>query len=399
VGGGDFIVSGILDGNKHVVYLDTSNLPSAVADYFSLVEPPEDKFARLETGDMKTESLAEARVFAVPFGGVTLPAKKTPVTPPAATQPQPTATPPEPSGSTETPKKNPTSGPSTTQEVKAPTTQATFESSNEAGPPVIKLNDTFSIVYQPDFDENYVINVSSPFGTGSADVALKYGWMIEHAKWNVDNSEIGKFIEQQVQTAEAVGLSFIDPLAGASAAGVLESQATSARTKTAPQQVAERVMASYENFSAVSSSTTKPITESTTTPEVTRQHPFNALRTDRQEARVAVKDGQTRVLLRVRFVLMAEPGLYPFLKPRESTATWWNAHVYKDKKRSKEAKAKSDPDTATEPSQSPDAPAFKKGDMPRNQVLLPFQPYTVVAYNYQRMIQVELVTGNPTTQP
>jgi hypothetical protein len=67
----------------------------------------------------------------------------------------------------------------------------------------------------------------------------------------------------------------------------------------------------------------------------------------------AARDESRRVLLRVRHVAYATPGIYPILKSHEK------------------------------PSKCTDAPDY---------VLLPYRPFTVIAFNVRRQVQVELVT-------
>jgi hypothetical protein len=180
----------------------------------------------------------------------------------------------------------------------------------------------------PDFDENYVVSVDSGIGTGSADLAMKYGWLVEHAKWNVDNRQVGQFLFSQIETAETIGLSLLNPLAGAgSAANTLSTLQPNASVVT------DRA------------GTSKPITQ---------------------------------VVLRIRYVIVAEPGLYPILKPGESTATWWRDRKCDNGK------------TKVEAGKDPD------GALDTVPVLLPMRPFTVAAFNYQKTLAIELVSLNPT---
>ena len=320
VAAGDFIVRGYTTPDDNVVFIDPRDVPACLANYFPRATSSN---AQAATTIHNNLNLSEnTSTVGVPFDVVTEPASAAPQTMSALGS--------SPGGPTA-----PTTRATTQQ---SPTTQATFAAS-EDGDPLLKLNDLFSITYLPDFSENYVVSVDPGLQQGSADVAMKYGWMIEHAKWDVDNSQIGQFLSSQIETAETVGLSILNPIAGAASASAPLSE-----------------LAKGNNSNA--------------NPKAPIEH---------------------EVLLRVRYVIEAEPGVYPILKPQECEATWWTpgAHpVGLAGSRTLDAEPKALTGT------NPDA-----ADADTIPVMLPIPPYTIAAFNYQRTISIELVNGAPNSPP
>jgi hypothetical protein len=302
VGGGDFIVSGDVESSGNVVSIEPQTLPPLLRDYFP-------------TGSSSSKAM-------VPFDAITMPdavgngqpndASNEAVNDEGKTKNQ--------SNPSDSNKK--TSGSGDNKSTTKPTTMATTQKSDSgenkasvrttvgAQEPLEKLDDYFSILYLPDFEENYVIKVDSGlFGTGSADLSLRYGWLAEHAQWDSDNREVGEFISQTVQAAIKTAGAVINPVSA------LPSAAT--------------------ELAKVASS---------------------------KSANEAASQPTPRVLLRIRYVVEAQPGIYPILKPGEANRT------------------------TTLPTTG----------SPVNPVLLPMPPYTVVAYNFRRVIDIEYVNANPT---
>lgn len=181
-------------------------------------------------------------------------------------------------------------------------------SGDPATNPLAKINDYFDVLYLPDFDEQYAVRAKSGLGKADMKMGLENGWMVETAQVAVDNTELGKFIYSNVQKLIDVGV------------------------KAA---------------------------------EVAAFPPAAALPSDSKLAENAASDGASLVL-RIRYALEAEPGLYPVLKPEEART---QANTLKRIK----------------PEGSP------------QYVMIAYPPYTVVSYNVRKTIAVELVDAKPAT--
>lgn len=177
--------------------------------------------------------------------------------------------------------------------------------------PFVKLgNDVFDVLYLPDLDEQYAVSTSAGLGQINSQIGMENGWMVERANVQIDNREIGKFIFDKVDKVFDLATSLVAPgAAQASAAGDL-----AAKAKTPGAQAA------------------------TDSPE-------------RKDAR--------RVVLRVKYVRFATPGIYPILKRSEKPCC----------------------------------------DVAPSYVLLPYRPFTVIAFNTRQQIQVELVSLKSDTPP
>ncbi|MEM9166794.1 MAG: hypothetical protein AAGB48_07185 [Planctomycetota bacterium] len=189
-------------------------------------------------------------------------------------------------------------------------------SGNPDTDPLKQVNDYFDVLYLPDFDQQYAIKVRGRFGMADADIGLEDGWLMERANISVDNRELGEFVFSNINkftdiAADAAKAALNLASGGTTgAAEILNSMASQAETPFAGE-----------------------------TPET-----------------------RTRaVLLRVRYVAEAQPGLYPILKPNEAQHT--------------------------KAAGTPPAP----GDANSQHVFLPTRPYTLVAYNVRHQILIELI--------
>jgi hypothetical protein len=239
------------------------------------------------------------------------------MTQPALTVVGPTGNVPPPSPSQETTK---ASGNSSGPTSKTTATLAT--SGNPATSPLLTVNDLFDIVYLPDFDEQYAVRVRAGLGQASANVGLEQGWQLEQASVQIDNRELGKFVFENTSKLIDLGVK-----AGSAALGV-----------PLPTAVASNLPAA-----------------------------------------LAVTQAATPVLLRIRVLSEAQPGLYPVLKPQE----------------------------AREQMQKPDAAETigmrgRMNDGPPatgGRLFIPYPPYSYVAYNVIDTLAIELVTASSRPTP
>jgi hypothetical protein len=210
-------------------------------------------------------------------------------------------------------------------EAVKPATGATMGSagadSGPQGTTVALAEGTMSIVYLPDFDEQYAIKYRAGLGrvdTGSEGLRLRHGWMLDNVSLTIDNVELGKFIFGQVDK-------FTDlvSLIGARKNKVLEE------------------------FSGT-------------------------LKAAADDA--AVKGGFRNVRLRITYAIVAQPGVYPLLKPCERGCEC--------------APVSGMPGSVSSP--VTDA---------RNWVLVPYQPFTSIAYNVKRAVSVELLPLETAPKP
>lgn len=202
--------------------------------------------------------------------------------------------------------------------------------------PVLKLNDAFEIVYLPDFDQQYAIDVQGGLGQAKSKVALENGWMLERSETAIDNRELGKFVFKQIEKftdiaaelARARLLPTLDTAEGAQESGLVDAAGAFRPEATGP------------------------------------------------------RGSPSQVLLRVHYVLEAQPGVYPILKPGEVEA-WKRLHAQARCEQAASGVCVCERNCST-------------GD---TAVYVPCPPFTVVAKDVYRRVVVELVgvtTSSPT---
>jgi len=208
-----------------------------------------------------------------------------------------------------------------------PLTRATGGSGDEAAGPqgstVALANGDRSIVYLPDWDEKYAIKYKAGLGkvdTGEQGLRLRHGWMLDNVSLSIDNVELGKFVFSQIDK-----LTDLASLVGARKQKVLEPFAD---TLTKSADGADLV--------------------------------------------------PKRVQLRITYAILAQPGLYPLLKPCEEA-------------RYRERCCGTGTAVGASASGSPTTNSA-------NWVFVPYPPFTVVAYNVRRSVAVELLTLTPPTR-
>lgn len=162
------------------------------------------------------------------------------------------------------------------EEAERPATEVTGRTGfiNDTDP-VTKLSDTLDVVYLPDFEEQYVIQPRGAFGKQDVETRLRHGWAAEVFSQQVDNSNLIPYVLRQVEQASET------------AAGVATQWGWKIATGGA---VSVPSLEGYRTESA------KP-------------------------GRSAEDVLGESLLFKVVEVKLAQPGLYPILKPRE-TAHW-----------------------------------------------------------------------------
>ncbi len=125
----------------------------------------------------------------------------------------------------------------------------------------------FNVVYLPDFEEQYAIDFVpglGKVGTGEGGLKLRHGWMLESISIDIDNTEIGKFIFGEISKFTGILQKFL-------------------QARVDPTSLADNE-------------------------EVTKEA---------QEAKEARSPTIIPITLRITFVVEAQPGMYPILKPKE----------------------------------------------------------------------------------
>ena len=175
--------------------------------------------------------------------------------------------------------------------------------------PLQKLNDLFDILYLPDFSAQYAVKISGGLGKNKASIGFENGWMMEHASVQIDNSKLGEFIYTNVEK-------FVDIAAEV------------AKAKLLPVESAAE-----------------------------------ELTVEGKKTQADGGEERPTVLLKVRYLFEAAPGLYPILKPTEMK------EFYK-------CLSKTD---------------GSKLSPPGDHILIPYSPFTVIAFNGIRVVQIELI--------
>ncbi len=105
-----------------------------------------------------------------------------------------------------------------TEETKTMSTAAVKTGGDPKTPPIIKVCDLYDITFLPDYSEQYVIQVRGGLGKAKADIGLEYGWNVEQFSTEVDNTELGKFIFENVSKVVDLGITALSPAEAAAEA-------------------------------------------------------------------------------------------------------------------------------------------------------------------------------------
>jgi hypothetical protein len=141
--------------------------------------------------------------------------------------------------------------------------------------PVTKLGELFDVVYLPDFDEQFVIGRSFGLGKGDVQISLRNGWAAEVFGEQIDRSNLIPYVINQVENASKAALNVARDW-GLMSAGI-------------------------------------PVGALPLPSIGVKQE---ALGAGEDTTRALDMLGQT-VLLKVVEIRVAQPGIYPILKPRE----------------------------------------------------------------------------------
>lgn len=141
--------------------------------------------------------------------------------------------------------------------------------------PVTRLSDRMDVVYLPDFEEQYVIRARAGFGTADIETRLRNGWAAEVFSQQVDNSNLIPYVIEQVETTSNA------------AAGIVRTWAPMAAGLPPGTSVEALV---------------------------------EAVEAQRGRPGAATSEFLADVLIfKIAEIKIAQPGLYPILKPREIT--------------------------------------------------------------------------------
>ena len=154
--------------------------------------------------------------------------------------------------------------------------------------PVTRLSDKMDVVYLPDFEEQYIIQAHTGLGKAEIETRLRNGWAAEVFSQDLDNSQIIPYVIRQVERASEAATGIVTdwmPLAaglppGTSPATLIELAGIK------PGEAAAKMQAGGVVDEAAGKRIAKELL------------------------------GQV-LLFKVAEVRIAQPGIYPILKPRE----------------------------------------------------------------------------------
>lgn len=147
--------------------------------------------------------------------------------------------------------------------------------------PVTRLSNLMDVVYLPDFEEQYVIKIYPGIGQANIETRLRNGWAAEVFSQQIDNSNLIPYVIRQVESASE---------AAAGIATTWMPMAAGLPPGTSPMRLSELAAAVTGEEAAVAGDI-KPV----------------------EAAEIL---GQI-LLFKIAEVKMAQPGVYPILKPRE----------------------------------------------------------------------------------
>lgn len=200
---------------------------------------------------------------------------------------------------------------------------ATFAGAADSKP-VVPVSEYFQIVYLPDFDQQYAVRASGGLGVAKLNMALENGWQAERITTEIDNRELGRFIFRQIDKFTDIG--------AAALKGMIAPVAAAVPTENVLQGASEG----------------------------------------------------TPVLLRITYMIEAQPGIYPVLKPDERT-------ILDSKTTTRTSTRSGLAATTTTKTTEIAAPTNEQAAS----VFIPYPPFTVIAYNVRRYILIERVDAPP----
>jgi hypothetical protein len=83
-------------------------------------------------------------------------------------------------------------------EVKSPSSAKATISGDPTTPVVNDISEHFDLMYLPDFDEQYAVQMDPGLGEATLNLGLENGWLVESSSVTLDNKELGNFIFHQI---------------------------------------------------------------------------------------------------------------------------------------------------------------------------------------------------------
>ncbi|MBE7503162.1 MAG: hypothetical protein HS113_23330 [Verrucomicrobiales bacterium] len=239
-----------------------------------------------------------------------------------------------------------TGGPDTVKTERPPSELHARTGFLNTSDPVTRLGDRFDVVYLPDFEEQYVIQPKAGLGTADIETQLRNGWAAEVFSQRVDNSNLIPYVINQFEHASEAAANIFTTWAPA-AVGLppglgLPQVAKALKTGEEAGQIGEAATA-------------------------------------------AAKAMLGEVLLfKLAEVRIAQPGLYPVLKPREI-----------DRLSRRLVRA-----AGTDPEDSLDL-AVRMSNLPwirQDMAFIPCPPFTVIGFNTTSDVFLAPATDRPTLE-
>lgn len=113
--------------------------------------------------------------------------------------------------------------------------------------PFVKLdNGFFDILYLPDLEEQYAIDVHGGLGSAGLQLGFENGWMMERATAQADNTELGKFIFRNIDKFTDIGALALKVAINPVLAGIPASSEAAQQSKTQGTVATLRIMYSLE---------------------------------------------------------------------------------------------------------------------------------------------------------
>lgn len=239
-----------------------------------------------------------------------------------------------------------TSGPDTVKTERPPSELHARTGFLNTSDPVTRLGSRFDIVYLPDFEEQYVIQPKAGLGTADIETQLRNGWAAEVFSQRVDNSNLIPYVINQFENASEAAANIFTTWAPA-AVGLppglgLPQVAKALKTGEEAGQIGEAATAA---------------------------------------ARAML--GEV-LLFKIAEVRIAQPGLYPILKPREIDRL--SRHLVRA--------------AGTDPEDSLDL-AVRMSNLPwirQDMAFIPCPPFTVIGFNTTSDVFLAPATERPTLE-
>jgi len=93
-------------------------------------------------------------------------------------------------------------------EIQSPSSAKATISGDPTTPVVNNISEHFDLMYLPDFDEQYAVQLDPGLGEATLNLGLENGWLVESSTVTLDNKELGKFIFQQIDRFTSLAADF-----------------------------------------------------------------------------------------------------------------------------------------------------------------------------------------------